>query len=73
LFFNLLRYYSLEIACKHIKQQQQPSTAQQQQDHKLNQSGMSINQMAPPQQIQNQQVYVNNPYKQQQMHQQGQV
>ncbi len=29
--------------------------------------------MAPPQQIQNQQVYVNNPYKQQQMHQQGQV
>jgi hypothetical protein len=34
---------------------------------------MSINQMAPPQQIQNQQVYVNNPYQQQQMLQQVQM
>ncbi len=34
---------------------------------------MSINQMTPPQQIQNQQVYVNNPYQQQKMLQQVQM
>ncbi len=34
---------------------------------------MSFNQMAPPQQIQNQQVYVNNPYQQQKMLQQVQM